>query len=114
MAIGRLGRSLHIHLLLASQRLDEGKLRGLDSHLSYRIGLKTFSANESRTVLGVPDAYYLPGNPGAGYVKADSAEIYAFKARTSPDPMRVRGLRRRDLRRNNPSVWLRCCSPLRR
>ncbi|XGU19733.1 FtsK/SpoIIIE domain-containing protein [Rhodococcus sp. 3Y1] len=40
VAIGRLGRSLHIHLLLASQRLDEGKLRGLDSHLSYRVGLK--------------------------------------------------------------------------
>ncbi len=56
VAIGRLGRSLHIHLLLASQRLEEGKLRGLDSHLSYRIGLKTFSANESRSVLGVPDA----------------------------------------------------------
>ena len=53
--IGRLGRSLHIHLLLASQRLEEGKLRGLDSHLSYRIGLKTFSAHESRSVLGVPD-----------------------------------------------------------
>ncbi|NMM87865.1 type VII secretion protein EccC [Rhodococcus sp. SRB_17] len=79
VAIGRLGRSLHIHLLLASQRLDEGKLRGLDSHLSYRIGLKTFSANESRTVLGVPDAYYLPGTPGAGYLKADSAEIVRFQ-----------------------------------
>ncbi len=39
-AIGRLGRSLQIHLLLASQRLDEGRLRGLDSHLSYRIGLR--------------------------------------------------------------------------
>ena len=38
--IGRLGRSLHMHLLLASQRLEEGKLRGLDSHLSYRIGLQ--------------------------------------------------------------------------
>ena len=28
--IGRLGRSLGIHLLLASQRLDEGRLRGID------------------------------------------------------------------------------------
>jgi S-DNA-T family DNA segregation ATPase FtsK/SpoIIIE len=27
IAIGRLGRSLGIHLLLASQRLDEGRLR---------------------------------------------------------------------------------------
>ncbi|GAC58892.1 FtsK/SpoIIIE family protein [Gordonia hirsuta DSM 44140 = NBRC 16056] len=78
VAIGRLGRSLHIHLLLASQRLEEGRLRGLDSHLSYRIGLKTFSANESRTVLGVPDAYHLPSTPGAAYLKCDSAAPVRF------------------------------------
>src|SRR5262249_27263507 len=35
VAIGRLGRSLGLHLLLASQRLEEGRLRGLESHLSY-------------------------------------------------------------------------------
>ncbi len=78
VAIGRLGRSLHIHLLLASQRLEEGKLRGLDSHLSYRIGLKTFSANESRSVLGVPDAYHLPSVPGSAYLKCDSAAPRRF------------------------------------
>ncbi|MBE7192544.1 MAG: type VII secretion protein EccCa [Gordonia polyisoprenivorans] len=78
VAIGRLGRSLHIHLLLASQRLEEGKLRGLDSHLSYRIGLKTFSANESRSVLGVPDAYHLPSVPGSGYLKCDAGEPIRF------------------------------------
>lgn len=78
VAIGRLGRSLHIHLLLASQRLEEGRLRGLDSHLSYRIGLKTFSANESRTVLGVPDAYHLPSTPGAAYLKSDSGAPLRF------------------------------------
>ncbi|GAA5067410.1 type VII secretion protein EccCa [Nocardia callitridis] len=78
--IGRLGRSLHVHLLLASQRLEEGKLKGLESHLSYRIGLKTFSANESRQVLGVPDAYNLPNSPGGGYLKSDSGEIQRFQA----------------------------------
>jgi len=60
VAIGRLGRSLGMHLLLASQRLDEGRLRGLETHLSYRVCLKTFSASESRAVLGVADAYHLP------------------------------------------------------
>lgn len=80
VAIGRLGRSLHIHLLLASQRLEEGKLRGLDSHLSYRIGLKTFSANESRAVLGVADAYHLPANPGAGFLKCDADPPRRFHA----------------------------------
>lgn len=80
VAIGRLGRSLRIHLLLASQRLDEGRLRGLESHLSYRICLKTFSANESRTVLGVPDAHTLPGNPGAAYLRTPSGELTRFQA----------------------------------
>lgn len=80
VAIGRLGRSLGIHLLLASQRLEEGRLRGLDSHLSYRIGLKTFSAAESRNVLGVPDAYELPPIPGSGYLKFDTTSMVRFKA----------------------------------
>ncbi|OBK42305.1 type VII secretion protein EccCa [Mycobacterium kubicae] len=76
--IGRLGRSLNVHLLLASQRLEEGKLRGLDSHLSYRIGLKTFSAGESRSVLGVPDAYHLPSVPGSAFLKCDASEPIRF------------------------------------
>ncbi|MEU9805358.1 type VII secretion protein EccCa [Mycobacterium sp. NPDC050853] len=93
--IGRLGRSLHVHLLLASQRLEEGKLRGLDSHLSYRIGLKTFSAGESRSVLGVPDAYHLPSVPGSAYLKTDSAEPTRFNASyVSGDYVKPRGAAR--------------------
>jgi len=78
--IGRLGRSLGVHLLLASQRLEEGRLRGLDTHLSYRIGLRTFSAMESRVVLGVADAYELPSAPGNGYLKFDTTGMIRFKA----------------------------------
>ncbi|RCG32639.1 type VII secretion protein EccCa [Sphaerisporangium album] len=78
--IGRLGRSLGVHLLLASQRLEEGRLRGLDTHLSYRIGLRTFSAMESRVVLGVADAYELPSAPGNGYLKFDTSGMTRFKA----------------------------------
>ncbi|ORV14903.1 secretion protein EccC [Mycobacterium celatum] len=78
VAIGRLGRSLGMHLLLASQRLDEGRLRGLESHLSYRICLKTLSANESRIVLGTSDAYELPNTPGAGYLRAATGEPIRF------------------------------------
>ncbi|HEY6648160.1 MAG TPA: type VII secretion protein EccCb, partial [Mycobacterium sp.] len=79
VAIGRVGRSLGMHLLLASQRLDEGRLRGLETHLSYRICLKTFSASESRAVLGVPDAYHLPSSPGAAYLKTASGELVRFQ-----------------------------------
>jgi S-DNA-T family DNA segregation ATPase FtsK/SpoIIIE len=98
--IGRLGRSLGVHLLLASQRLEEGKLRGLDTHLSYRIGLRTFSAMESRVVLGVPDAYELPPQPGSGYLKFGTEGMTRFKAAyvsgpTAAEPARVRRPRMR-------------------
>ena len=78
--IGRVGRSLGVHLLLASQRLEEGRLRGLETHLSYRIGLRTFSSMDSRAVLGVPDAYELPRAPGHGYVKAGTEGLIRFRA----------------------------------
>lgn len=78
--IGRVGRSLGVHLLLASQRLEEGRLRGLDSHLSYRIALRTFSAMESRVVLGTPDAFQLPRSPGNGFLKTGVDELTRFKA----------------------------------
>jgi S-DNA-T family DNA segregation ATPase FtsK/SpoIIIE len=86
--IGRLGRSLGVHLLLASQRLEEGRLRGLDTHLSYRIGLRTFSAVESRIVLGVPDAYELPSAPGHGYLKIDTNTMLRFRAAYVSGPHR--------------------------
>lgn len=96
VAIGRLGRSLGLHLLLASQRLEEGRLRGLESHLSYRIGLRTFSAQESRAVLGVPDAYELPAVPGLGYLKPDPTTMQRFKAAYVSGPPSGRVAVRRD------------------
>ncbi|GAA5140849.1 type VII secretion protein EccC [Pseudonocardia adelaidensis] len=80
VTIGRLGRSLGLHLLLASQRLDEGRLRGLESHLSYRIALRTFSAAESRAVLGVPDAHQLPSAPGSAFLATGTGELLRFRS----------------------------------
>ncbi|MEE6258211.1 type VII secretion protein EccCa [Plantactinospora sonchi] len=78
--IGRIGRALNVHLLLASQRLEEGRLRGLDGHLSYRIGLRTFSAMESRTVLGATDAFELPRAPGHGFLRYGTEPLVRFRA----------------------------------
>ncbi len=80
VAVGRLGRSLGMHLLLSSQQLDEGRLRGLEGHLSYRIAMRTFSAAESRIVLGVPDAYELPPIPGSAYLKVGTTVYKRFRA----------------------------------
>lgn len=79
IAIGRVGRSLGLHLLLATQRIDEGRMKGLEGHLRYRICLRTFSAAESSAVLGNPDAYYLPSSPGVGYFKVDTDVYSLFK-----------------------------------
>ncbi|MDK8797720.1 type VII secretion protein EccCa [Corynebacterium sp. MSK044] len=78
--IGRIGRSIGVHLLLASQRLEEGRLRGLESYLSYRIGLRTFSAQESRAAIGTTDAHELPPIPGSGFLKVDPDIFDRFKA----------------------------------
>lgn len=79
LTVARLGRSLGVHLLLATQRLDEGRIRGLEPHLRYRLCLRTFTAEESRAVLGSADAYELPSLPGLGYLKVDT-EKSRFKA----------------------------------
>ncbi len=85
-AVGRLGRSLGVHLLLSSQQLDESRLRGVEGHLSYRIALRTFSAAESRAVIDTPDAYDLPRLPGSGYLKVGTTVYTRFRAALVSQP----------------------------
>ncbi|GAA3598180.1 type VII secretion protein EccC [Klugiella xanthotipulae] len=80
LTIGRIGRSIGVHMLLSSQRIEGGKLRGLDTYLSYRLGLRTFSEQESSVVLNTPDAFHLPAIPGFGYLKVDTSIYTRFKA----------------------------------
>ncbi len=79
----RPSRSLAVDAPAAGLAAPRGgaSLRGLESHLSYRMGLRTFSAGESRTVLGVPDAYELPAVPGLGYLKPDQTTLRAVQGR---------------------------------
>jgi S-DNA-T family DNA segregation ATPase FtsK/SpoIIIE len=88
VSIGRTGRSLGVHLLLATQRLDEGRIRGLESHLRYRICLRTFSAEESVVALGGREAFELPPLPGLGWLRVDGAK-QRFKAALVTRPWRV-------------------------
>nr|WP_272954997.1 type VII secretion protein EccCa [Kribbella shirazensis] len=80
LSIGRIGRSIGVHLLLSSQRIEAGKLRGLETYLSYRLGLRTFSEEESRTVLDTTDAFHLPPLPGFGYLRVDTSVYQRFRA----------------------------------
>ena len=79
LAVGRQGRSLGIHLVLSSQRLEAGRIRGLESHLSFRIALRTFNADDSSIAIGSKHAAELPPLAGHGYFRA--AETFVrFKA----------------------------------
>ncbi len=80
LTIGRIGRSIGIHLLLSSQRIEGGRLRGLDTYLSYRIGLRTFSEAESSIVLDTTNAFQLPPLPGYGWLKVDTSIYTRFRS----------------------------------
>ncbi|HYW22895.1 MAG TPA: type VII secretion protein EccCb [Terriglobales bacterium] len=84
--IGRVGRSLGMHLLFSSQQFEEGRLRGLEDNLGYRVALRTASSMASRTVLGVPDAFDLPKEPGWGYARFGPANTVRFRAALVSQP----------------------------
>jgi S-DNA-T family DNA segregation ATPase FtsK/SpoIIIE len=89
LTIGRIGRSIGVHLLLSSQRIEGGKLKGLDTYLSYRLGLRTFSAAESQVALDTSDAFHLPPLPGFGYLKVGTVTYERFKTAYVSGPHRV-------------------------
>lgn len=86
VAIGRLGRSLRIHLLLASQKVPANRMGELEAHLSYRIALRTNQTSDSRDAIGTADAYHLPKKPGAGYLRVGSGELQRFQAAYVGEP----------------------------
>jgi S-DNA-T family DNA segregation ATPase FtsK/SpoIIIE len=104
MMIGRLGRSLGVHLLLASQRFEEGRIHTLETHLSYRLGLRMFSAMESRSVIGTGDAYEQPLQPGTGYLRTDTTTLVRFRAAYSSGPCAHPGKRRVALAVNDARI----------
>src|SRR5690606_15507622 len=81
-----------------------GRLRGLDTYLSYRIGLRTFSEQESHTVLGTPDAYHLPSAPGSGYLKVDSSVYTRFQSGYVSGPVPAGSRGRQDTSPGMPST----------
>jgi DNA segregation ATPase FtsK/SpoIIIE, S-DNA-T family len=68
ISIAQIGRTLGIHLLLATQRPAGVVSANISANINYRICLRVVSVEESRDVLGRPDAAHLPHNrPGRAY-----------------------------------------------
>jgi len=85
-SIGRVGRSVGVHLILASQQMEEGRLRGVDKNIRCRVALRTQTPAESRVAIGVPDAASLPSTPGNGILQVDSI-LRRFRASYVSGPL---------------------------
>ncbi len=70
--ICRQGRSMWVHLLMASQDIDS-RAEKLLENVSYRMVLRAQTA-ASASAAGVPNAVNLPRKPGLGYLRLGPAE----------------------------------------
>jgi S-DNA-T family DNA segregation ATPase FtsK/SpoIIIE len=87
--IGRQGRSLGIHLVLATQRPAGVVTADLRSNINLRIALRVASAEDSRDVIDAVDAARIPvdGHAGRAYAWLGGGRPVAFQA------ARIGGLR---------------------
>jgi type VII secretion protein EccCa len=79
--ICRVGRSLRVHLLLATQSLQTGGARidKLEPNLTYRIALRTTSSHESKSVIGTPEAQYITNKEsGVGFLRVGMEDPVKF------------------------------------
>lgn len=80
LRILRLGRQLDVHLLFASQRPESAVAR-LRGYVQYRISLRTDTEEDSKEIIGRPDAALLPAAfPGRGYLLRGDYQLQAFQA----------------------------------
>ena len=87
--IGQQGRSLGVHLVLATQRPAGVVTADMRANINLRIALRVASVEDSRDVIDSADAARIPaeGPPGRAYVLAGSGRPVPFQA------ARVGGLR---------------------
>lgn len=87
--ICRVGRSLRVHLLLATQSLNTGGTRidKLEPNLTYRIALRTTSSAESKAVIGTPEAQYISNKEsGVGFVRVGMEDPVKFQSVYTGNP----------------------------
>lgn len=90
--VARVGRSLGIHLILATQS-PRGKVsQQIWANSRFRICLRVEDAAESQDMLHRPDAAYLPRMPGRGYLQVGDNEVFElFQVARVAGPYRKAG-----------------------
>ncbi|UWE11452.1 FtsK/SpoIIIE domain-containing protein [Actinacidiphila bryophytorum] len=75
------GRSLGVHLVLATQRPGGPPAADIRSATNLRIALRLGSAEESAAVIDAPDAAAIPGSsPGRAFLRTGAEELHEFQA----------------------------------
>ena len=77
MSVSRIGRSLGVHLILATQKPAGIVNDQIRSNSKFSICLKVQDTSDSSDVIGKPDAAYLK-NPGQFYMQVGVAEYFAI------------------------------------
>ncbi len=81
VGIAQRGRSLGIHLILATQRPSGVVSADIRANTNLRIALRVTDAAESADVIDAPDAAQISRvNPGRGYVRLGHASLIPFQA----------------------------------
>ncbi|WOO89897.1 type VII secretion protein EssC [Mollicutes bacterium LVI A0078] len=75
VSAARIGRSLGIHLILATQKPDGVVDDQIWSNSKFKLSLKVAEEADSKALLKTPDAAYIT-NPGRGYLKVGTNELY--------------------------------------
>ena len=79
--IAQRGRSLGIHLILATQRPSGVISQDIRANANLRIALRVTDPAESADVIGVPDAASISqSTPGRAYVRLGHASVVPFQA----------------------------------
>ncbi|MEM7324755.1 MAG: FtsK/SpoIIIE domain-containing protein [Actinomycetota bacterium] len=86
--IAQRGRSLGIHLMLATQRPSGSVNDNIKANTNLRISLRMLDGAESTAVIGVGDAAAIPAPlKGRGFAKMGPGELVAFQSAWSGAPL---------------------------
>ncbi|HEY3291056.1 MAG TPA: FtsK/SpoIIIE domain-containing protein, partial [Anaerolineae bacterium] len=93
-SITRLGRSFGVSLLLATQRPSGAVTDQMRANMKYRLSLRVETTDDSKEMIGRPDAATLPAIPGRGYIQVGGGNLTEIQVaysgagydETRPDP----------------------------
>ncbi|GGK76291.1 FtsK/SpoIIIE domain-containing protein [Mangrovihabitans endophyticus] len=112
--IAQRGRSLGIHLVLATQRPSGAVTADIRANTNLRIALRTTDQAESRDIIDAPDAGELsPRTPGRAYARLGYAALLPFQAGRIGGKRPVVGERADEIRIEVTEVdWRRLGEPI--